>query len=145
MCFGVALATITNQGLTINFTGLLVGVSAIAVTAMYHVWAGSKQRELDTGSMQLLHQHAPLSAFMLAVLVPVLEPVGLFDKSPNAQTLMSYTCFLSIQASGSMTAIAISSVLGLLVSLRMFLVIGATSSLTYKVLGQFQTVITLAG
>lgn len=140
VCFGVALATVTDQGLSTNFMGLLVGISAILVTAMYQVWAGSKQRELQTGSMQLLHQYTPLAAFMLAVLVPVLEPVGLFDMNPNAHTLVGYTYSLS-----SITAIAISSVLGLLVSLSTFLVIGATSSLTYNIVGHLKTVTILTG
>ena len=140
VCFGVALATVTDHGVTTSSLGLLVGISAILVTAMYQVWAGSKQRELQTGSMQLLHQYTPLAACMLAVLVPVLEPVGLFDKSPDAHTLRGYTYTRS-----SVTAIAISSVLGLLVSLSTFLVIGATSSLTYNIVGHLKTVTILTG
>lgn len=140
VCSGVALATVTDQGLTTSFMGLLVGTAAIVVTAMYQVWAGSKQKELQTGSMQLLHQYTPLAAVMLAVLVPVLEPVGLFDRSPNAHTLLGYTYSLS-----SVIAIAISSVLGLLVSLSTFLVIGATSSLTYNIVGHLKTVSILTG
>jgi solute carrier family 35 protein E3 len=42
-------------------------------------------------------------------------------------------------------AIVISAVLGLLVSLSTFLVIGATSSLTYNVVGHVKTVIILTG
>ena len=140
VCFGVALATVTEQGLTTTFVGLLVGISAILVTAMYQVWAGSKQRELQTGSMQLLHQYTPLAALMLAILVPVLEPIGLFDRSAHAHTLVGYAYSWS-----SITAIAISSVLGLLVSLSTFLVIGATSSLTYNIVGHLKTVTILTG
>ncbi|KAL3146994.1 hypothetical protein ABBQ38_014961 [Trebouxia sp. C0009 RCD-2024] len=140
VCFGVALATVTDAGLTTNSLGLLVGVSAILVTAMYQVWAGSKQKELQTGSMQLLHQYTPLAACMLAVLVPILEPIGLFDQTPDAHTLRGYTYSIS-----SVTAIAISSVLGLLVSLSTFLVIGATSSLTYNIVGHLKTVTILTG
>lgn len=42
-------------------------------------------------------------------------------------------------------AIALSAVLGLLVSLSTFLVIGATSSLSYNVIGHVKTVIILTG
>ena len=42
-------------------------------------------------------------------------------------------------------AIAVSSVLGLLVSLSTFLVIGATSSLTYNIVGHLKTVTILTG
>ena len=44
-----------------------------------------------------------------------------------------------------MAAIAISAVLGLLVSVSTFLLIGATSALTYNVCGHVKTVIILAG
>ena len=33
------------------------------------IWAGSKQKELGLGSMQLLHQYVPLAAGLLAILV----------------------------------------------------------------------------
>ena len=45
----------------------------------------------------------------------------------------------------AVAAIAVSAGLGLLVSLSTFLVIGATSSLTYNVVGHIKTVIILAG
>ena len=44
-----------------------------------------------------------------------------------------------------MAAIAMSAVLGLLVSVSTFLLIGATSALTYTVCGHIKTVIILAG
>lgn len=44
-----------------------------------------------------------------------------------------------------MAAILLSAALGLLVSLSTFLVIGATSSLTYNVVGHVKTVIILSG
>ena len=140
VCLGVALATITDHGLTTNLLGLLVGLAAIVVTAMYQVWAGSKQKELQTNSMQLLHQYTPIAAAMLTVLVPVLEPIGLFEALPDAHTLMGFKYTLT-----SVTAIAVSSVLGLLVSLSTFLVIGATSSLTYNIVGHLKTVTILTG
>ncbi|KAL0026122.1 hypothetical protein WJX79_001315 [Trebouxia sp. C0005] len=101
-----------------------VSVLQVIPLAVYQVWASRKQKELQTGSMQLLHQYMPLAAVMLAVLVPIVEPVGLFENQANPHTLMGYT--LSVP---SIVAIAISSALGLLVNLSTFLVIGATSSL----------------
>ncbi len=140
VCLGVALATVTDHGLSTNLLGLVVGLSAILVTAMYQVWAGSKQKELQTGSMQLLHQYTPIAAVMLAILVPVLEPIGTFEAVPDEHTIVGFNYTL-----GSITAIAISSVLGLLVSLSTFLVIGATSSLTYNIVGHLKTVTILTG
>lgn len=69
-------------------------------TALYNIWASSKQKTLETGppvgpqtcalaldplcsprpspagSSQLVHQFSPYAALMLAALVPVAEPVG---------------------------------------------------------------------
>lgn len=140
VCLGVALATVTDKGIATNMVGLGVGLAAILVTAMYQVWAGSKQKELQTSSMQLLHQYTPIAAMMLVVLVPMLEPVGLFAGEPGRPTLLGYKYTLV-----SVIAIAISSVLGLLVSLSTFLVIGATSSLTYNIVGHLKTVTILTG
>ena len=140
VCLGVALATVTDKGISTNVIGLAVGLAAVLVTAMYQVWAGSKQKELQTSSMQLLHQYTPIAALMLAILVPVMEPVGLFEVEPERPTLLGYK-----YSAVSITAIAISSVLGLLVSLSTFLVIGATSSLTYNIVGHLKTVTILTG
>ena len=78
--------------------------------------------------MQLLHQYSPIAALMLGVMVPIFEPLGLQSRGPG--TLLGYEYSLP-----AIVAILISSLLGLLVSLSTFLVIGATSSLTYNVVG----------
>ncbi|KAL0051948.1 hypothetical protein WJX82_005190 [Trebouxia sp. C0006] len=74
------------------------------------------------------------------VLAAVVLPIGLFEALPDAHTLMGFKYTLT-----SVTAIAVSSVLGLLVSLSTFLVIGATSSLTYNIVGHLKTVTILTG
>lgn len=140
VCIGVALATVTDGAYQTSLTGLVVGLAAILVTAIYQIWAGSKQKELQAGSMQLLHQSTPIAAVMLAVLVPMLEPIGLFSNVSEKQTLIGFEYSLP-----SVTAIAVSSILGLVVSLSTFLVIGATSSLTFNIVGHLKTVIILAG
>lgn len=68
-----------------------------------------------------------------------MEPLGLADHQ-NPKTLLGYR-----YTPASIIAIAASSVLGLLVSLSTFLVIGSTSSLTYNVVGHVKTVIILLG
>jgi solute carrier family 35, member E3 len=144
VCLGVGLATVTDPQLGAGFGGLLVGAGAVAATAAYQIWAGTKQKELGAGSMQLLDQYAPLAAGMLAILVPLMEPVGLnagsLSPEQRAQTLLGFHYSL-----GAVVAILVSAALGLLVSLSTFLVIGATSSLTYNVVGHVKTVIILAG
>jgi len=91
-------------------------------------------------STQLLDQFSPVAAGMLAVCIPILEPLGLGAGGETRSTLLGYNMTF-----GAALAIAISSVLGLLVNYSTFLVIGETSSLTYNVVGHIKTVIILVG
>eukprot|EP00887_Chlorella_sp_A99_P008012 scaffold12.g8012.t1 len=138
VCAGVGLATVTDPEISSNLAGLAAGFGSVGATALYQIWAGVKQKELGLGSMQLLHQYVPLAALLLAVLVPVFEPMGWRD--PGPATILGYHF-----TPGAVVAIAISSLLGLLVNLSTFLVIGATSSLTYNVVGHIKTVLILSG
>ena len=65
---------------------------------MPQIWAGSKQRELRAGSMQLLHQYSPLASAMLAGLVLGLEPIGW--RHPEAGTLLGAPLQPALSASG---------------------------------------------
>ena len=47
------------------------------------VWIGTKQKELEAGSMQLMHQYTPWATGLLAILVPIFEPVGFVDTQPR--------------------------------------------------------------
>jgi len=64
--------------------------------------------------------------------------LGLFAAKPG--TILGYP-----YSFWSVAAIFVSAVLGLMVNLSTFLVIGATSSLTYNVVGHVKTVIILTG
>lgn len=85
------------------------------LSCLPQIWAGVKQKELGLGSMQLLHQYVPLAAGLLGVLVPLFEPMGWVTQGPG--TILGYRFTL-----GSVAAIAISAMLGLLVNLSTFLV-----------------------
>ena len=61
------------------------------------VWIGTKQKELEAGSMQLMHQYTPWATGVLAVLVPVFEPVGFTDPAPGTILGFTYT-FASVTA-----------------------------------------------
>ena len=135
VCAGVAVATVTDTQMAQNMGGLAVGLGATLVTAMYQIWAGTKQRELRASSTQLLHQYTPQATLLLGLLVPLMEPTGLFGRRPDAPsgpygdgTLLGY-----VWTPAAAAAVLLSAVLGLAVSLSTFLVIGATSSLTYNV------------
>jgi hypothetical protein len=113
-----------------NVAGLAVALAAVLCTAVYQIWAGSKQKELGASSMQLMHQFAPHAAALLALLVLGMEPVGLPGlprRDPAQGTILGYA-----YAPLAVGAIMTTAVLGLLVSLFRFLVIGATSSVTFN-------------
>lgn len=138
VCLGIGVATVTDSQVSANIIGLLIGLSAIMSTACYQVFAGSKQKELQAGSMQLLHEYTPVASVLLGVLIPIFEPMGWTDPQPDTVLGYQYT-------PGACLAILMSAILGLLVSLSTFLVIGATSSLTYNVVGHLKTCIILTG
>lgn len=127
VCLGIAIATVTDSKLISNIYGLAIGFAATLVTALYQIWVGSKQKELQASSMQLLHQYTPQAALILGVLIPIMEPVGKIG-STDPHTILGYH-----YTPAAVAAIILSAVLGLLVSLSTFLVIGCTSSLTYNV------------
>eukprot|EP00798_Chlamydomonas_sp_ICE-L_P016182 gene16182-22343_t len=147
VCIGIAVATVTDTQMIRNLTGIAVGVCATIITALYQTWAGSKQKELRVSSMQLLDAYTPQTegrrekqaavwtayyppqaTIMLAILVPCAEPMGWDATQRGPDTLLGFQFTWH-----SIIAIVISALLGLLVSLSTFLVIGATSSLTYNV------------
>ncbi|BDA44650.1 Solute carrier family 35 member E3 [Coccomyxa sp. Obi] len=142
LCIGVTLATVSDSEVTANLPGLLMSGLAIWTTSIYQIWAGSKQKEYQVSSMQLMDNYCPYAAGLLCVLVPIFEPLGFNSMLNTSQedTLLNYNYTPAIVG-----AIALTAVLGLLVSLSTFLVIGATSSLTYNVMGHLKTVIILAG
>jgi solute carrier family 35 protein E3 len=138
VCVGVAASTVTDPDIATNVTGVIIGVASTVVTALFQVWAGSKQKELELNSMQLLHQYSPVASVMLGALVPMVEPVGFPGRAEG--TLLAFN-----PQPMAIAAISISALLGFLVSLSTFLVIGATSPLTYSVVGHVKTVVILAG
>ena len=111
---------------------IALGASIVAV----QVWVGAKQKELGVGSMQLLHQSTPQSSLMLLGAVLVMEqPLMTTTGGPLG---FDYTF-------AAVATIIVSALLGLAVSLSTFLVIGATSSLTYNVVGHIKTTIIIGG
>jgi solute carrier family 35, member E3 len=129
ICIGVAIATVTDTDA--NLVGTLVATSALLVTAMYQIWVGTKQKELECNSYQLLYLQAPISAGILIPLIPMLDNLSTLTEMPSNEAI---------------AAILVSSILAFLVNLSIFLVIGTTSPITYNVLGHFKlTVILLMG
>ncbi|GIL88817.1 hypothetical protein Vretifemale_16752 [Volvox reticuliferus] len=133
VCVGVAVAAVTDKVAVSNLIGVAVGLASVVVTGLYQIWAGSKQKELHANSSQLLLAYTPQAMAILAVLVPMLDDVGSPHRGGDTVLGFRYTPAVIF-------AIAISGTLGVMVSLTTFLVIGATSSLTYNVVGHSKTV-----
>ncbi|GLC59056.1 hypothetical protein PLESTB_001438600 [Pleodorina starrii] len=138
VCIGVAVAAVTDKVAISNVIGVAVGLASVVVTALYQIWAGTKQVELRGSTMQLLLAYTPQATALLAVLAPILDDIGLSSRGPNTVLGFPYS-------PPSVIAIVISALLGVLVSVSTFLVIGKTSSLTYNVVGHSKTVLILAG
>ena len=88
VCVGVGLSTVTDTHMGSHMSGWLVGLGAITATAAYQIWAGTKQKELQAGSMALLEQYSPVAALMLSFMVAVFEPLGIQSRRPD--TLLGY-------------------------------------------------------
>ena len=140
VCAGVTISTVTDTVVIKNSIGIIVGLASTLVSALYSIWAGTKQKELEANSSQLLLGYSPLAMCLLTVLVPIFEPTGILEPSPGPDTLFGFNYTFE-----ALLCILVSALLGALVTLSMFLVIGATSSLTFSIVGHVKTVIILTG
>lgn len=80
----------------LNFGRLFVQKSHLV-----QVFAGSKQKELETGSMALMAGYTPIASMMLIILVPIFEPIGI--QIPGPDTLIGFPYSLKV-ASGTLTS-----------------------------------------
>lgn len=78
ICAGVIM---TNGGSAqSNPFGAIIAVMAVTVTAFYQIWIGKKIDDLDVTPQQLLMNQAPISAFLLLFIVPVMDKIPDFRK-----------------------------------------------------------------
>lgn len=95
-------------------------------------------------SSQLCLCFSPLAAAMLLTALPLLEPAAVMSFfrpwAPDAAAAPSFQA-----TPAAILVVLLSAALGLLVTLSTFLVIGATSALTYNVVGHIKTVGVIAG
>jgi hypothetical protein len=101
--------------------GLAVALVSAVVSGWQQVLAGAQQKQQQVSGVQLLQQVTPTAAALMALMVPLTDNVGL---------LVGWE--YSIPA---LVVIMGSGVLGLVVMVSAFQMIGATSALTYNILG----------
>ncbi|XP_078041329.1 solute carrier family 35 member E3-like isoform X2 [Augochlora pura] len=103
----------------------------VLVTSLYQVMLNSKQKEFDMDPMQLLYYQAPLSAILLVLVIPFLEPVEqTFAKSWSSLDLIM---------------VVLSGVVAFFVNLTSYWIIGKTSPLTYNMVGHSKFCLLLLG
>ena len=127
ICVGVVIASVTDVSL--NLVGAFFAASGVIVTSYYQIWVGTRQKELEVNSMQLLYYQAPLSFVMLIPLTPILD-----DMLTPGKGVLYFPW-----STTSIAVILLSGVLAFLVNLSIFLIIGKTSTVTYNVVGHFKT------
>ena len=67
-----------------NVLGVMIALASVVSTALYQIWAGSKQKELSASSAQLLREYTPYASLLMGLLVGIFEPIGIPDKGPGA-------------------------------------------------------------
>ncbi|KAK2725232.1 solute carrier family 35 member E3-like isoform X2 [Artemia franciscana] len=114
-----------------NVIGCFFACTGVVVTSLYQVLVGEKQKELQVNSMQLLFYQAPLSAAMLLVIIPFVEPLPW-----EWYTAFSFKEFMIVLSSGCVA---------FFVNLTIYWVIGNTSAVTYNMAGHMKFLLTLIG
>jgi solute carrier family 35 protein E3 len=139
VCLGIGLATVFDKQVTTNAAGLLVGCLSVLVSAQYGIWIGSMTKVHGVSSLQLLEQYLPYASLMLALCMPC-EAIVMKAYTPHAPNLLTFAYTYK-----SVGMIAVSAILGVMVTVSTFLVIGNTSSLTYAVAGHVKTIAIMGG
>jgi len=132
MLAGVTMATVTDVDVT--KVGFLIGMAAVAGSGQSQLLIQKKQKELQASANQLLVGYTPFVMVMLSICTPIDKVISEHPDFTVSEWLETY---------GTVDAIAtiiFSGFMGLLVSLSTFLMIGATSALTYNIVGHLKTV-----
>eukprot|EP00127_Corallochytrium_limacisporum_P005307 Clim_evm38s202 gene=Clim_evmTU38s202 len=118
----------------LNLIGTFYAAAGVLSTSFYQIWVGTKQKDLDMTSMQLLYYQAPISALMLVVAAPF------FDQILGPEGLLNYQF-----TTGAVFTVLLSGLISFAVNLSIFMVIGKTSPVSYNVLGHFKLCVVLLG
>ncbi|XP_031573340.1 solute carrier family 35 member E3-like [Actinia tenebrosa] len=131
----ITLGVILNSyyDVKFNIAGTIFASLGVIITSFYQVMVGSKQQEFEVNSMQLLYYQAPLSACLLAFVVPFFEPLT------GKDGLFSYWPFIAI------LAVLGSGIVAFTVNLSIYWIIGNTSPVTYNMVGHLKFCVTLLG
>ena len=130
MLVGVACATVTD--VSFNLLGVCVGLVAVCTTALFAIWQGSKQKQHDVTAQQLLLSISPYQAGLAGICSLLFD----FSGPKSIQTHNFYQ--------EEIILIVTSCFIAVLVNLCSMNLIGATSPVTYNVVGHAKTCLILA-
>lgn len=133
---GVAMATVND--VRFNRYGLFWAVLGILSTSYYQIFVKTKQKDLDANALQILYYQAPQAATMTLFLSPFLDEHIEFQELTSM--MASGLTPGQVAISG---VLLLSCVLAFCVNLSIFLVVGATSPISYNVLGHGKLLVIL--
>ncbi|OIR57360.1 MAG: putative triose-phosphate transporter family protein [Amphiamblys sp. WSBS2006] len=113
-------------GLSVEASGLLIGVSSVLATAVFQILVNTKQEKTGMAPIQFLYCQMPVSFVVLFCL-------GFYRGEFSASLLNRRMVFL----------LCVSSLLSIGVNVSSFSILGKTSPITYNFVGYFKTVLTM--
>lgn len=108
----VGVCTHSVNDLKLNLMGTIIASLGVIAASLYQVWVGTKMKELDMNSEQLLYYQAPLSALILTPFIFLIETLPSFDTNQEQTT--------------SMIAVIVSGIVAFVVNLSVYGVIKNT-------------------
>ena len=106
-------------------------ISIQVTTTLYQLYVGRQQKTLNANPMQLMLYQAPLAFLMLTLFTPFVE---------NIYDLLEFDY---LQGNVSLIII-MTGILGFVVNLSVFFLIGKTSAVTYNVISHSKTALLFA-
>jgi len=133
---GVCLATVSD--VQFNSTGFAFACVGILSTSYYQIFVKKKQKELDADGFQILMYQAPQAAVLTFMATPFLDP-----KIEMSAIQEIWAVGLTREQSTVASVLLLSCVFAFCVNLSIYLVVGATSPISYNVLGHSKLLVIL--
>jgi solute carrier family 35 protein E3 len=141
--------------LTVTYTGAMIGIFSVIITAQYQIWSGSEQKDLGLSPTQVMFASALPQACMTLAASVVLEtsllyPVwGLFSPAASdgaapaapspSDDVLAYPWSMAVVG-----YIALSALFAVGLNYSSFAILGKTSPTTMQIVNQTKTVLIIA-
>ncbi len=129
VCLGIFVTVYADT--EINFIGTFWACLAVVANSFYTIWGKTKQTELEVSALQILTYQAPISAIMLTMALPWMDPWHDLIAYEWTTIRVFYVLLSCIFAFG--------------VNFSFFLFVGQTSPLTMNVVGYVKTCLVFVG